>query len=484
MISAHCADVRWQRVEVSHENGVTDHLAWNAYNVDRLQVIGCKFGIGGLQLSLCDDFVINNNFWDAQYLNTNEPCHISTQSSGVFTNNTVTNTATDAVDLYSSGHRCVVANNRFIGLRGGAGLECKVTMSDIPGNSSSPGNVFESTVIANNVFRDFNGSVTSTRTGIYASYVDSRAAPAFAIAEANRGIIITGNILADFNETDPGNGAIVSYQAIVFHGSNGIVANNIVRNMRAWNAATPVGIALFSENADVTAGAKCIGVTVQGNNIAGLEGVTSYGIRAGNLDYCNITGNTIRTDDVAGRSPKYGIGITNGASLNHCRISDNIIQCNQTNAQAIVATSTTTTFTECDISGNMIRDCGISIYKAIRCSFTNNTFNNATNGGAFNLGIAGVTCLDIRIIGNHFTMNGAASAIVLTNVDGFIANGNTFKSVTRSIFAFSVTKNGVVTGNIARTQSVGSTVLIFDASVSGGDQATTYIDASSNKILT
>jgi hypothetical protein len=260
VVSAHASDVKWYRVETTHDVGVTNHLAWDMFDVDRARVIDCKFGIGGLQLSGADDFFITGNYWDCNYENVNEPCHISAQSSGVFFGNTILNTTTDGVDCYSSGKRCVIVNNRFIGLRGASGLECKVVYSDDANNSSSASSLFEQTIIANNVFQNFNSSTTSTRVGIYAAYIDNRGTPAFAVEETNRGIIIANNVLADFNATDPGGGAVVSYQGIVFDGHNGMITGNVIRNMRAWNSATPVGIILFGETLDVSAspqGRRC-----------------------------------------------------------------------------------------------------------------------------------------------------------------------------------------------------------------------------------
>lgn len=484
VISAHCTDVRWIRVQTSHDTGVTNHLAWDIFDVDRFRVLDCKFGIGGLQLSGCDDFIVQNSWWDCQYLNTNEPCHISGQSSGQFVANTVTNTATDAVDCYSSGHRVVIANNRFIGLQGAAGLECKVTYSDDPNNSASVGNKFESTIIANNVFRDFNCATTSTRVGIFAVYVDNRASKLFAVTETNAAIEITGNILDGFNMTDPGGGAVVAYQGISYCGHNGIIANNIIRNMRGWNGAAPVGILLSGDANGVLDGQKCVRTGVRGNTIVGVEGTVGTGIRAGNLDYCQIVDNVIGTDEESGVTTKLGIDFAQGANINQCDISGNMLQCNAASSFGIRTATTTVTLTECTVSGNVMRDCGMSIAKAVRCGFTDNTISNAANAQGFILGNSATASSDCQIRGNRITQGGSSAGMVVTNLDGFIGSGNVFKSVTRSIYAFGTTRNGIVTDNIARTMSVGVSLVTFDGTVSGPDQATTYIDADTNKILT
>jgi len=484
VISAHCTDVRWTRVQTLHDTGISNHLAWDAFDVDRMRVSDCRFGVGGLQLSGCDDFLIQGSWWDCSYANTNEPCHISGQSSGQFVNNTVTNTATDAVDLYSSGHRCVVANNRFIGLQGNAGLECKVTMSDDSNNSASAGNKFESTVISNNVFYNFNSTVTSTRVGIFAVFVDNRAVPAFSVAETNAGIIITGNVMEGFNTTDPGNGAVVAYQAIVYTGHNGLVSGNTIRRMRGWNSAAPVGILLSGDAAGVVNLHKNVRTVVRDNVIVGVEGNVGTGIRTGNLDYCQIVGNVVGTDEESGVTTKLGIDFAAGANINQCDISNNMLQCNAASSFGVRTATATVTLTECKVSGNVMRDCGMSIAKAVRCGFTDNTISNAANAQGFILGNSATASTDCQIIGNRITQGGSSAGIVMTNVDGFVAASNIFKTITRPIYAFNATKNGVVVNNISRTQGVGSSVLIFDGTVSGGDQATTYVDANSNKILT
>jgi hypothetical protein len=452
----------------------TNWLAFNPYNVDRLRVIDCRFRIGGLQLSLCDDFVIDGNYFDCEYLNTNEPCHISGQSSGQFVNNTVYRTLTDAVDLYSAGHYCVVANNRFYGLRGAAGIECKVTMSDDVNNTSSPGNVFEATVIANNVLRDFNPPTGSaTRVGIYAEYVDNRAAPVFAVSETNRAIIITGNVLEDFNVTDTGVGNVVSYWGIGFTGHNGLIANNVIRRMRGWQSATPIGIRLSQPS-----GSKCVGVRVSGNVIAGVEGTS--GIVAGNLDRCQIDDNIIRQDEVNSLTPKFGVGIATGATWNDCSVSGNTFECNVANSFGLRSEATSAVLNRCRVQGNTFKDCGVSLYVVQDSAFDGNIMENATNSNGFNVGLASTSSRGNTYSGNHILMS-SDYGLVLTDHDGFSITANSFRTTTRGVLLVGGTRKGLVTGNLSINQS-GGTEMPHYSGVSAPDQAT--ITATANLVTT
>lgn len=446
---------------------VTGWLTLDAYNIDRLRVVGCRSRIGGYQLSLCDDFVLDGNYVDGEYSNTNEPIHISGQSSGQVVNNTVVNTLTDALDLYSSGHYCVVANNRFLGLRGAAGMEIKVAMSDTPGNSSGPGNVIDGVVVANNIFRDFNPPASSsTRTGIYAEYTDLRAVPAYDITETNRALIITGNVLEDFNVDDTGGGVTVTYHGIVYTGHNGLITNNIIRHMRAWQSATPVGIKLANPT-----DAACTGVRVAGNVIAGVE--NNFGIQVGNLNRCQIDDNIIRTDDVNSVVTKHGVDIVSGSDLNHCSISGNTFACNHATGFGLRSTGTTSTINRCRINNNTLYQCGVSLASATFTTFHNNVMDNATNSQVFAMGVSGTPSVGCSYVGNHITMS-SDYGLALTDHDGFVIQGNTFNATNRGVLLVGETLNGVIGGNLSVTQSGGSQFPHYSG-VSAPNQATNLV---------
>jgi len=464
------------RLEFEMRNVIVDYdasvatawLALDAYNVDRLRVTGCNFRIGGLQLSLCDDFLVDGNYWDCEYVNTNEPCHISGQSSGQFVNNSIYRTLTDGVDLYSSGEYCVIANNRIVGIKGGAGIECKVTMSDDVNNTSGPGNVLDGTVIANNVLRSFISPSTSTRVGIYATYIDNRAAPVFSVTETNRAVIISGNVLEDFNEADPGGGIVGNWHGIAYTGHNGLITNNVVRNMRTWNASVNLGINLTDSS---SANAKSVGVRVAGNLMAGIEGTAGAGIQAGSLDRCQIDGNIVRGDEVNATVTKFGLNIVAGATLNHCSISDNLFECNVSTGFGIRTANSTATLNRCKIQGNVLKDCGIQVNVAQYSLFSDNLMDNATNSQLCTVGTAGTYSIGNVYTGNHFTMS-ADYALSLVDHDAFVITGNSFKDTTRGVLLNGNTKNGTVTSNISVNQTGGVEFPHFSG-VSAADQATT-----------
>jgi len=464
---ANVNDLTLRDIEVTHAGGVTNHLAADIYNVSRLSVTGCKFGIGGLQLSLSEDFTISGNTWDCQYLNVNEPMHISGQSYGTVMGNHVANTATDAIDLYSAGHYCAIIGNTFIGLKGAAGIECKVVMSDDVNNTSSPGNTFEGTVIANNTLRDFISVSTSTRQGIYAEYLDNRAAPVFSVAETNHAIVITGNTLQDFNKADPGGGIIGNWWGIAFTGHNGLITNNVIRNARTWNASVNLGIKLAAPTTPNAT--KCVGVRVAGNVIAGIQGTAGTGIEVGNLDRCQIDGNIVRGDEVAGTQTKFGVSIVAGATLNHCSISDNMFECNDAAGFGLRTASSTATVNHCKIQGNIFKDCGSNIHVAQYTLFSGNSLDNATNSQNFAVGVASTYSIGNTYCGNHFTMS-ADYALSLTDHDAFVITGNSFKDTTRGVLLNGNTKNGTVTSNVSVNQTGGVEFPHFSG-VSAADQA-------------
>lgn len=464
-------DLALTDVEVSHDLAVSAPLGFSATNVQRLRITGCKFGMGGVQFSTVNDFVYDGNYTDAQYLNVNEPLHISQQSSGVVTNSTFKNTLTDAIDLYSSGEYCVISNNRFYGLKGASGIECKVTMSDDVNNTSGPGNVIDGVVISNNILRDFiPQNAGSGRAGIYAEYVDSRATPTYAVADSNRALVITGNVLEDFNVNDPGFAA--SYNGIVFTGHNGMVTNNVIRNIRSWTAI-PVGINL----AWSTTAQKCAGVRVSGNIVAGVE--DGYGIQTGNMDRCQISDNIIRQDDVSGRTTKHGLNILAGVTLNHCSIQNNTFSCNTSTSFGIRSTAATTTLSRCVIQGNVFKDCGVSIAVAQYCSFVGNSMDNGTNSQSFSVGVAGTSVRGNIYSGNHITMS-ADYALNLVDHDGFVVTGNTFNNTARAVLLNGATKNGIVDNNVSIVQTLGQEFPHYSG-VIAGDQAT--ISVGTNKVL-
>lgn len=464
-------DLSLTDVEVSHEATIAAPLAVSATNIHRLRIIGCKFGVAGVQLSGVNDFLFEGNYVDAQYLNVNEPLHISQQSSGIVSNNTFKNTLTDAIDLFSSGEYCAITSNRFYGLKGASGIECKITMSNDLGNTSGPGNLIDGVIISNNILRDFiPQNAGAGRAGIYAEFVDTRTAPTYSVPESNRAVIITGNVLEDFNLTNPGFAA--SYNGIVFTGHNGLITNNVIRNIRSWSAI-PAGINL----AWSVAAQRSAGVRISGNVIAGIE--NGFGIQTGNMDRCQISDNIIRQDDVSGRPTKHGLNVLAGVSLNHCAIEGNTFECNTATSFGLRSTSAATILNRCTIQGNILKDCGVHIAVAQYCSFVGNCMDTGANSQSFGVGVTGTAVRGNIYSANHITMS-ADYALSLIDHDGFVVTSNTFNNTARAVLLNGATKNGLIDNNISIKQTVGAEFPHYSG-VTAGDRAT--ITVGVNKVL-
>lgn len=464
IIASNKADLILRDVKVVFDVSVTtDHLAFDAYQIERLRVLNSRFSIGGVQMSGCADFLIDGNYWDCGYLNVNEPCHISQGSSGQFVNNTILETSTDGIDLYTAGEYCVVAGNRIIGCKGATGIEVKVSLSDDPGNSSGPGNTIDAVVIANNVLRDFIPPSVGTRSGISAAYIDNRAVPSFAVTDTNRALIIAGNIFEDFNVTNPGFAA--SYWGIEYTGHNGMIVNNVVRNIRA-HTGSPIGIRLA-----YVATAKCVGVRVAGNVIAGIDGW--MGISVGNLERCQIDDNIIRGDEVNATVTRMGVNVVTGATLTDCSISGNIFECNHATGMGIRTEASSNVLTRCRVENNTFKNCGATIHVAQDCQFIGNSLDNAANSQNFSVGTSGSSSRGNSYIANHFTMS-SDYALGVVDHDGFVMSGNTFRSTNRAILLVGGTRKGIVTANLSINQS-GGTELPYYSGVSAPDQATVTV---------
>lgn len=473
LTAANKSDLTLRDVSVSYDAGAGPaRLAGDLFNISRLLVEGCAFTAGGLQLSGCDSFNISNNRWDCGYANISEPVHASAKSHGIINANTFNEVNTDAIDLYSSGRRCVVSNNRIIGCRGASGIECKVTMSDDPGNTSGATlGFFESTVITGNVLRDFTATTTGTRAGIYAEYVDNRAAPAFSLAESSRAIIITNNVLEDFNVFDK-SPLLLNYYAIQYTGHNGIIANNVIRHVRTHN----IGLRTVGIKLSAPAGAKCVGLSVTGNVLVGIENDT--GIEHGNLEQCNISGNIIRKDEPNNVSTKYGIRLTPGASVSCCNYIGNIFDLDAANGFGMLGTATGI-FSRCNVIGNQFKNCGFWVPPAEFMTFANNQCDFAVNSQLFTIGTGGTTRRGNKILGNDFLLSDDY-ALSLTDQSGFIISNNTFTDANRPVLLVSVSQHGIVSENVSYSQMQAAPIISYSG-VSAPDQAT--ISDTGNKII-
>lgn len=435
-------------------------LALDAYNVGNLSVSGCDLS-GGIQMSGCDGFSIHDNLWECDYTNTAEPIHASANSHGIVAGNTIKNTATDAIDLYSSGSLCIVSGNRIDGCRGACAIEAKVTLSDDAGNSSggSLGYV-ESTIIADNIITGLSPTSTGTRSAIYAEYVDSRASPSFSVSSTVRGVRISGNIIEGINSEDTG--VLGTYWGIAFTGHNSTIDGNIIRGIRSHNAGlTPCGIRLSQPS-----GSKCVGLVVSGNVISGIEGWAA--IDAGPLERCVFSNNIIRQDGPSGVVTKFGINLT--GQVSECLFSGNTFELNTANSFGVRMASGQ--LDRCSIVGNVFSGCGVTVAAADFLAFSGNQISNAANSQGLTInGGRGA-----KITGNHFTLSDDY-AVVLTDHSGFVISDNTFNETNRPIAIVGASMHGIVSDNISYSQMQAAPVFSFSG-VSAENQATIFHSGS------
>jgi parallel beta-helix repeat protein len=453
---SHFKNLTVKKCSVDYDPAVTtDWLSVRGQYVDNLIVQDCKFNIGGIQIVGCDNFTIKNNYIDGKDKCTNEPIHASVFSRGIIDGNTILNVANpsiDAMDLFSSGDRCIITNNRCIGLST-RGIELKISLTD-PGDPNGSSDVLgyvESTVLSNNVFKNFRPTVVDERCqGISVSYVDARANKAFEVAKTQKGLIISHNIIEDFN-VDNTKISRAYFVGIDINCSNAVIIGNVIRNIytHAMNIWDSCGIKL-GNNAG-TFISKAIGCVVSDNMISGSEG---SGINVVSAEKCIIKGNVIRKDETTGLTPKYGIRVYNG-NLKTTQISNNVIECTITNGSGIHSESSGSpnTIDSLTITDNTLIDCGINIPAPQNCVIANNIIRNAMNSTGIAVGISSVLSLGNQIVNNNIEVSDDY-AISIVNLQGFLIEGNYVKDAGQSaVLVSEPCSNGVIKNNISYSQA-------------------------------
>lgn len=474
----HYKDIVLKNIKLTYDSVVTTNwLFVRGQYVDNLTIQNCNSTIGGIQLVQCDNFEIKDNRIDGKWVNTNEAIHISQFSKGIIDGNTILN-VNEAMDLYTSGERCIITNNRIIGINT-RGLELKVTLRDAPytGGSSDQQGYTECTIISGNLIKDIRPTVAGEIcSGISVIYVDNRAIPSFEIAKTQRGLIITDNIIEDFYATYNASVGIAYFSGVVIEGHNCIISNNVFRNIHTHgqNLFDTCGIKL-SSNVNYT----CKGIVIDGNVISGSEGT---GIDVKHAENCVISNNIIRKDEVTGLTPKYGIRILDG-TLKNTRIANNLIESNVTNSVGIYgAVSSGSTIIEKNIIiANTLIDCGMNIPYANECIISNNIITNDLNSVGIAIGHSSLIGLGNKIINNSITVSDDYS-IQITYQKGFLIEGNYTKDAgTSSILVTGanidgITTYGLILNNLSYSQN-GVDVIRY-LNVTANDLAT--IAASNN----
>lgn len=438
-----------------------------------IRIRDCSFVGAGIQLSYLDNGEITGNYMDMNWSNHNEPIHASANSHVIITGNTILRSLTDAIDLYSSGDHCVVANNRIkgVGLAGGPPLcESAITLKiEMANGVNSSGPVLgwtKANVVDGNVIEDFNPPITNNRWfGIFAHYGDARTVPAFSLTNATRGLVISHNIIDGFwTDGDPtgfspdANGGAPGFFAyfagIHLDGSGCIIEGNIFKNIRMLdstgaNASQMCGIE-FGWDWPAGIGVKAVDVTVANNIYMGNGTLVNVYEATG----CNIHGNTIRPDDENFLDPRYGILVY--GPLSDTRISGNIFDLTAASPYALMCIGDGA-LTNCVVSDNVTKSKSPwSASAANRTTFANNLM------GQFTLGSDNVQEVGNLVNGNRIVCTNAAglAALVTFGQKGAIITGNSLEggvspiqveggTVNNTLASDSIIANNVSVGNIS-----------------------------------
>jgi parallel beta-helix repeat protein len=422
--------------------------------VKNLRIKNCKMWIGGIQITVCDNFVISDNFIDGNWQNIDEHIHISYKSRGTIKGNTLLNSLQDGIDIYSSGDRCIITNNRIIGVTL-QGIEAKVTLRDDPSDTSSDTlGYVESTIISNNIIRDIRGIVNTSGNylGINVAYYDNRSVKSFDGGKQPNNIIIEGNLIEDFY-TVPFTSGNPIFQGILFNGSNGLIKGNIIRGLKThvaglleWrNAAIVLPVDNGSSNSKVI---------IEGNVIN--SDIT--GIYITNLQDSIISNNVIAKDRKTGFMPRYGIYVDGtGGVMDSVNIHNNQFECKTTYVDINSATqqitghavyaSGTSVVKDCNVIGNKTKNASISLYTA---NFTLISQNNVTPK-------SGITGIDLsastyrfgnKVLGNILHSDGTGYGILFQYQKGFVVAQNTIDNFNTAIYGSGYVANTLLKDNM------------------------------------
>lgn len=457
-VGRHIDSLTIKNVKVKFEESVlTDWLSMDIQRSTNLTVQNCVLDIGGINLRNCDNYLIQSNRIDGKWKNTNEPIHSSTFSRGIIDNNTILNVAnTDAIDIYSSGDRCIITNNRCIGLSYAA-MELKVVLKDNESdpNSSTSSGFVESTIISGNIFRDFRPMLNSSaHFGLLIAYADLRTSPVFEINKTVRGLIITNNIFEDFYKTYDDQMTPTSFVGVNVEGNNINISNNVFRNIHT-HGLNVWGTCAIRLGTSVN---KAVGCNINSNIISGCEGT---GIDIRNAEKCIISNNIIRKDEVTGLVQKYGIRCLDGVLIDS-KISNNTIESDIHGSYGFYNVDTPSApvsiVDKVVFSQNNLIGCSIYVQTALRCIFSDNIVDNGNTSRNYDAGInIGAASLrngtGNKIINNTFIVSNICP-IVITNQKGFLISGNyTERADSSSILIVAPCSVGAISNNISYSQT-------------------------------
>jgi hypothetical protein len=486
-------NVAIQNVEFYWDASIVTHwkLAIDSSFTDGLKIANCRFYKGGVQVTRGFNLDISSNYFDLEWDNWNEPIHVSSFSRGVISDNTILNTLTDAIDLFSSGDYCVVSHNRIDGI-GKAGevnfadgaISLKVIIRDGYVNSSGPSlGWVERTVLVNNVIKNYNPASDVNRWyGFYLRYEDLRTViPPFDFLDTGRNVVISNNVVDGWWTTNPGGYAIAAFAGIHFCGYGGVFSNNVFSNISnqgdVGTASETCGIevSFYLDPTDATTESSVF----EGNSYSGDgTGIIIYG-----ANNCVFSDNTVGPDRYNNRNPRYGI-IVKGA-VNRCQFANNNFNLTAANAQAFITLTVGSHVGElidCVIKGNIGRYLWF-IGRGHQNTFTANVFGHVL------LGIDGTEQSGFTFQGNVFhPTNTALNGITLMSISGINIQGNQFYECQNAVLVDGSAStlrahDSIFTGNISLGEISG--IFVSYANVSVASKATHIVHSNlANHLLT
>jgi hypothetical protein len=472
-----------QNVRITFGAGIATANSYGLYasNIDGLEITGCNVQYG-IQLIGCANYLIDNNVLDGNnYANNNELIHASIKSFGQISNNTFKDSLDNYIDLYSSGAKTVISNNRFLGCkcRLGTAVEIKVALTDDPNNTSSNTNGWaEQIIVSDNYFGNTVPMTAGFNSIITVYYIDTRATPSFTWAETPRNLYIADNIFDGFDTTALGTGYA---NAIVLDTCAGvIVQGNTFRDFNFSASTVDTSSCVWIEN--------CRDVVVDANRMSSKSG-SGVSLHRTCQDI-TVSNNHMLQDLNKGFTLAYGIRITKEGSR-----SDPII----TNSKFIGNTAycSVSAFRQLYYAGGYMNDCVVSgnvfleqatFQNINRCVITNNKFYvGATRPYAAEFGTSSAISNHNTITNNQVESNTTTQqpGIALTRVRGSNVNGNTICNATYGILVAGTNTAGELDYlNIKDNFSVSQTQLNFPhySAMNAGDTAS--LQAVNNQKIT
>lgn len=436
----------------------------------------------GVQLIGCTDYLIDGNILDgANYSNNNELIHASLKSVGQIVNNTFKDSLDNYIDLYSSGAKTVVSNNRFLGCkcRLGTAVEIKISLTDDPVNTSSDTNGWaEQIIVSNNYFGNTAPMTAGFNSVINIYYIDTRSVPSFSWANVPRNITIADNTFDGLDASTLGAGYA---SGIVLDTVAGvIVQGNTFRNFDLSASTVDTSSCVWIENSR--------DVVVDGNRMS-IKNGTGVSLHR---DCTNITvsNNHVLQDLNKSQTPSYGIRITKEGSradptITYSKFVGNTVFCSIAAFRQLYYASGY--MNDCVVSENVFQEQS-SFQYVNRCVISSNKFYvGSSRPYAAEFGNSTATCAHNTIVNNQVESNTTTQkpGITLTRVRGTNVNGNTIRNATYGILAAGTNTAGELDYlNIKDNFSISQTMVNFPtySGMAAGDTAT--LQAANNQKIT